>query len=136
MQHPPKFPWVKGVQPGYRSIAVRVAICQDNDQSVWSYSDLEDDTDKQTVTTMNGHGIEQIAFGLLCEAVRREAYLQAILRLSMDNDYMDKFAKADAGTQGDMRSELGKAIEANLKKSISTMSQEAAAEILAMLSAA
>jgi len=135
MQQPPKFPWVKGVQPDYRSIAIRVAICQDNDHNVWSYSDLEDDTDKQTVTSMNGYGVEQIAFGLLCEAVRREAYLQALIRLTRDSDYIEKFTKGDAGEQSHIRSELGKAIEANLNKSIHSMAQEAAAEILAMLTA-
>lgn len=131
---PPKFPWVKGVQPTYRSIALRVAICQDNNRNVWSYSDLEDEQDQQTVTTMPSRGVEQIAFGLLCEAVRREAYLQVLVRLTQDEQYMAKYTNADDETAKVMRLELTERLKDNLKKSVDLMAEDAAAEILAMLS--
>lgn len=133
MQHPPKFPWIKGVQPDYRSIAVRVAICQDNDHNVWSYSDLEDEQDQQTVATMEGRGVEQVAFGLLCEAIRREAYLQVLVRLTNDEKYMVKYGTSDEATVKEMQRELAESLKSGLKKSVDMMAHDAAVEILAML---
>lgn len=133
MRQPPKFPWVKGVQPDYRSIAVRVAICQDNDRNVWSYSDLEDEQDQQTASTMESRGVEQIAFGLLCEAIRREAYLQVLVRLTDDEKYMVKYGTSDEATATKMRLELAESLKAGLKGSVDMLALDAATEILAML---
>jgi len=126
---PPKFPWVKGAQPDYRAFILRVGVCQDNDKNVWSYSDLEDEMDKQTCNSLPSYGVEQIAFGLLCEAVRREAYLQILMRLSNDNDYLAKYNSPEAD---EMRQELTAALAKSLHGSIDRMAADAAGEVLSM----
>lgn len=133
---PPKFPWVKGVQPDYRSFIVRLGICQDNDNSVWSYSDLEDETDRQTCDSLPSHGVEQIAFGLLCEAVRREAYLQILLRLTADNNFVDKFMSMSPEERKATLDSLAASTAASLKGSVDRMASDACAEVLAMLGSA
>ena len=94
MTKPPQFPWIKGVQPDYRAFAMRLFIAQTNDNNVWSLSDFEDEQDQQTSLTLPSHGVEQIAFGFLCEAARREAYLQVLIQLTQDINYVDKFHAA------------------------------------------
>lgn len=135
MSHsPPKFPWVKGVQPDYRSFIVRVGVCQDNDHSVWSYSDLEDETDRQTCDSLPSRGVEQIAFGLLCEAIRREAYMQILMRLTADNQFVDKFAAMSPEDKKSALDALSGSTAASLKASVDRMASDACAEVLAMLS--
>lgn len=133
MSSPPKFPWVKGVQPDYRSFIVRVGIAQTNDNSVWSYSDLEDKQDAHTCESLPSRGVEQIAFGLLCEAIRREAYLQVLLRLTSDNEYVDKFSSASPEEKQEMLSSLAHSATASLKASVDRMTADACHEVLVML---
>lgn len=134
--NPPKFPWVKGVQPDYRSFIIRLGVCQDNDNNVWSYSDLEDETDRQTCDSLPSHGVEQIAFGLLCEAVRREAYLQILLRLTADNNFVDNFMAMSPEERKATLDSLASSTAASLKGSVDRMASDACAEVLAMLGSA
>jgi len=130
---PPKFPWVKGIQPDYRSFVVRVGVCQDNHNNVWSYSDLEDQTDMQTCDTLPSRGVEQIAFGLLCEAIRREAYLQILMRLTADNNFVDNFMSMSDDDKKSALDALSASTVASLKSSVDRMSADACHEILMML---
>jgi hypothetical protein len=132
--HPPEFPWIKGVQPDYRAFIIRVGVCQDNDTNVWSHSDLEDETDAHAAESLPSHGVEQIAFGLLCEAIRREAYLQVLMRLTKDNDYLDKLAMATPESRKAIMQELQAATKGSLKNSVDRMAEAACEEITLMLS--
>lgn len=130
---PPKFPWIKGVQPDYRAFIIRVGVCQDNDHNVWSYSDLEDQMDADTCESLPSKGVEQIAFGLLCEAIRREAYLQVLMRLSQDNEYMAQYHAASPEGRDEMRLALARSAGDSLKASVDRMAENACSEVLAML---
>jgi hypothetical protein len=133
MSTPPKFPWVKGVQPDYRSFIVRVGVAQTNDNNVWSYSDLEDDRDVETCGSLPSRGVEQIAFGLLCEAIRREAYLQVLLRLTSDKDYVSKFDAASPDEKQKMLGALADSTSGSIKASVDRMATDACHEVLHML---
>jgi hypothetical protein len=134
MAKPPRFPWIKGIQPGYRAFHLQVAICQDDDHNVWAYSDLADDTDHQTCHTLPSHGVEQIAFGLLCEAVRREAYLQVLVHLSADPEFLRGYTAASEDGKAKMIATLGQVAAKSLHESVDRMTSDACAEVLAMLS--
>lgn len=131
--NPPQFPWVKGVQPDYRAFIIRVGVCQDTDHNVWSYSDLEDQTDHLTCDTLPSRGVEQIAFGLLCEAIRREAYLQILVRLTADNELVDKYGAMSPEERKGLLDTLSASTAASLKGSVDRMATDACAEVLAML---
>lgn len=77
--------WTKGRQEdGSETIFLTVAVRQDVHGRIVSAHFPETETDEATLQTWRGGGLEQVAFALLTEAVRREALLDVILKASVD----------------------------------------------------
>ena len=88
---PPPQPWVKGVQPEYRCFQATIEICQDNEQNVYSSHHLTDDNDALVCDSLPSKGLEQLAFGLITESLRREALIEMLVRMSSDDAYIEKY---------------------------------------------
>ena len=129
---PPKFPWIKGVQPGYRSFDIKVSICEDNDGQVFSIHELSPE-DEQICSTLNSRGLEQIAFGLLVEAMRRESFLAILLKQSQDESFLERYSSGDEDVRRSMVAELSSEVQQVMGKSIQATTTAACAEVLEMI---
>ena len=130
---PPKFPWIKGVQPEYRSFDILVSVCQDNDGGVFSIHKLASDADEEVCNTLPSRGLEQIAFGLLVEAIRREAFLEILLKQSDDDSLFKRYSEGLDKERELILREIASAVGVVMNKSIQASSQAATAEIMEMI---
>lgn len=85
----PPFPWTKGVNPEYTAVVVEVHLCQNSVGHVFSHHFVQDEHDETTIQEMASSGQEQIGFALLTEAIRQEAFVQALLKLQGNAAFLD-----------------------------------------------
>lgn len=130
---PPKYPWVKGVTGTYRCFSVDVEVVQTNEGHVFSNHKASSDLDAQTISTFPNNGIEQIAFGLLMEAVRRETFIASLIMMNKDENYIKNYLEGDLEEKIKMEVDLANNVKAILSKNISQMVVPTAKEILHML---
>lgn len=131
---PPQYPWVKGVTDQYRCFSVDVEVVQTNDGNVFSNHKASTALDEQTISTFPNGGIEQIAFGLLMEAVRRETFITTLISLNKDKEYIKKYLEGDLEEKIAFEVALANKVKEILSRNISQMSVPTAKEILFMLS--
>ena len=129
---PPQYPWIKGVTDQYRSFSIEVEVLQTNDGNVFSNHKASTELDEQTISTFPNGGIEQIAFGLLMEAVRRETFIATLISLTKDSDYIEKYVSSEPSDQLEIEVELAENVREILSKNIGQMSVPTAKEILYM----
>ena len=130
---PPPLPWKKGVTPHYRSFVVEVQICQDNDGNIYSIHNIQSDEDQQTAATLPSAGIEQVAYGLLCEAIRREAFLEVAVKASKQRGYLADYVEGNPEKRHEIEADLSRTVVEMCQKSVIMMAPAAAREILHML---
>lgn len=136
MNQPPERPWIKGVQPEYRMFSIVVNVLQDNDGNLWSEHDLEGQQDQDTCDTLPTKGLEQSSFGLFCESIRRESFLQAVLWFSENPAMLDAYRNGDPKVQADIESALSSRTRAAFDRSLYRTIAGASKEILHLLGAA
>lgn len=129
---PPQYPWTKGVTDQYRCFSVDVEVVQTNDGNVFSNHKASSDLDEQTISTFPNGGIEQIAFGLLMEAVRRETFIATLINLTNEDQYISDYIQASADEKLKIEIDLSEKVREILTKNISQMSMPTAREILYM----
>lgn len=101
---------LKGAHNGHKTIVVEVRICQSPDGRITSSHNLQDAGDEQVATGMRGYGTQAIAYGLMIEALRREAYLSMLAQLTADKNFVAKYKAADSGGRQDLEKELSRNI--------------------------
>lgn len=131
---PPPFPWVDGVTDKYRCFSLLVKVLQTNDGFVFSNHRPATDEDEKTATTFPNGGLEQIAFALLMEAVRRETFILSMVKMTGDKEYLNKYLEADEEKKMEIETELAENVREVLQKNINQMSFPTSKEILFMLS--
>ena len=129
---PPPHPWIKGVTDKYRCFSVDVEIVQTNDGHVFSNHRASGDLDGQTISTFPNGGIEQIAFGLLMEAVRRETFIVTLINLTQNEDYIKQYRDSDLEGKITIEVALAEKLKELLSKNIAQMAVPTAKEILYM----
>ena len=129
---PPRYPWVRGVTDKYRCFSVDVEVLQTNEGHVFSNHKASTELDDQTITTFPSNGIEQIAFGLLMEAVRRETFITALVSLNQKEDYIEQYRTSSPEERTAIEVELADKVKKILSKNISQMAVPTAREILYM----
>jgi hypothetical protein len=129
---PPAFPWIRGVQPTYRSFDIKVSVCQDNEGQVFSIHELAPE-DEEICSTMHSRGLEQIAFGLVVESIRREVFLEVLLRQSKDEGFLERYSSGTDEVRDVILREIASETNRVMAKSIEATSYAATAEILEMI---
>lgn len=129
---PPQYPWVKGVTDQYRCFSLDVEVVQTNDGNVFSNHKPSTDLDEQTISTFPNGGIEQIAFGLLMEAIRRETFIATLISLTKDSEYIKKYVESDIEKRIEIEINLAEKVREIISKNIGQMSIPTAKEILFM----
>jgi len=108
-QGPPPFPWKTGTSESYTAFTVAVDVCQDQRKRVWSDQRFPTAEDAAAAQTLDGDAIQQIAYALLTEALRRELYLDAMVELSNNPDFITAWVNADPQGKTKLEHELANA---------------------------
>lgn len=128
---PPSFPWEKGHTEEYSCFSLEVKICQSRAGEVWSLHDYMTEEDEKIASAIHSGGIEQIVFSLFTEAVRREAFLEALVRESQSAGFLKRCLEKD--TKDQAQEELRQSILKVSKNLIDNLVEGAVTEILSML---
>jgi len=73
---------------------MEVEVCQDQYGRVWSRHDFQGQADAETAQGMPQSGIQQVAFALLTEAIRRESYVDLIVEIGKDPGFEKRYRGA------------------------------------------
>jgi len=133
MNRSPDKPWGTGKFPAYTSFHLQVNVCQDGNGNVWSDHDFASETDNAVAMTLPQGGIPQIAHALLTEAVRREIFMCALLELTKDDDFLDRYMESDAATKAVMETDLQQAATHVITNTLKKMTPGTVSEVLTMM---
>lgn len=87
---PPARPWEKGIHEDYSALVLELEVCRDGHGRVFSNHHLQDEKDQQVAMSWPSCGMEQVAFALLLEAVRRESLLCVLALMSQDPEALNR----------------------------------------------
>lgn len=94
---PEPAPWTKGVHPGYSAFVVEVHVRKDESGDLRSFRRLQDERDEHTLEKMSPTGgLMEGSWALLTEALRAEAMLQLLVKISNDAEFKAKMEAGDA----------------------------------------
>lgn len=132
-QKPPPTPWVRGKQAGYTALDLVIHLCQDATGRVWSEHDFREALDEATSKTLKGFGNQQIAYALLVEAARREAFVDAMLTVQNNPDYLERYKAGDEALRDEMEAFIGDRATEVMTRTLRKMAPGIGKEILWML---
>lgn len=122
----PKKPWKPGVQPEYTHLRVVLNICQDKFGNVWSDHTFLSPEDERLAGGMPSSGHNQVAHALMSEALRREAFLQALAEMSVKSDFIQQWKNGNKATRAVIQSKL----EASLVELVRRTAEKNAAGVV------
>lgn len=128
---PPSFPWKKGHNECYSCFSLEVKICQERTGEVWSLHDFLSEEDSKISSEIYSGGVEQIVYGLFTEAVRREAFLEALVIESQVGGCFQDFKNEETREQA--REKLKESVLKVSRSLLDKIVEGAVTEILTML---
>jgi len=120
---PPPRPWKKGTQEGYSALSIEVEVCQDTNGCVFSAHQPQSEEDRVTALSWNSGGQEQVAFALLVEATRREAFLEMLIQMSQDEGYPKRLLELSAEEREPLLREMTQRITAQMNSVVSRLAR-------------
>ena len=133
MNRSPDKPWKRGKHPTYTALRLTVNICQDEHGNVWSDHDFETPEDEKLAGELPQGGAPQVAHALLTEAVRREAFLCALIELTKTPGLLTLWREAGDAERARIEQELEHAAKHVITSTLTKMVPGAVAEILSMM---
>jgi len=133
MRSPDK-PWIPGNHPTYAALRLRVNLCQDHHGNVWSDHNFETAADAVVAGTLPQGGVPQIAHALLTEAVRREAFVCALVEMTKDQKFLARYKSGTPEEKARIEADLQKAATFVITKALEKMVGPSVADVLAMMS--
>ena len=130
---PPPKPWITGEQNGYKTLKVTVTMVEGPTGLIWSGHDFSTEEDRQLAGGLRGQGDRQLAFALLTEALRREAYLSALVKLTRDRGLVSRWDGVPDDQKRDIEAELARQASSVIEGTLSKLAPGVAREILEML---
>ena len=124
----PPFPWAKGKNPEYAAFVIEVHVCQSKLEQVFSCHFLQDEKDEEVIRDLTSSGQEQIAFGLLTEAIRQEAFVEVLIKLQENPKFLEEFAE-DPANQSGIIQELSTSLSKLFLKLVPDMALDAVKEV-------
>lgn len=104
----PKKPWKHGKQPGYIALRLTVNICQDEFGNVWSDHTFATPEDEALAADLKHKGPPEIAHALMSEALRREAFMLTLLKVSADPQFLQQWGQASKEDRALLQKKLEK----------------------------
>ena len=118
---------------GSSTALLTLYACTDRQGQVWSAHDFRSPEDARVASKWAGGGVRHIAHALLMEAVRREAFVCALIEITQKSDFLNSFENADAQGKQEVLTALASQVERNLNAVIPKLSVGSAQEVLEML---
>jgi hypothetical protein len=106
---PPDGPWERGSHEGYKAFHIVLEICEDALGRVFSSHSFRDQIDEETAFSLRNGGVEQIAFAFLAESLRRELFVDIMVKLSADPAFVEKWRNGDEAAQVEIEREVAHA---------------------------
>lgn len=106
---PPDGPWERGAHEGYKAFHIVLEICEDHLNRVFSAHTFRGQIDEETAFSLRNGGVEQIAFAFLAESLRRELFVDIMVKLSADPEFVERWRKSDESGQVEMEREVAHA---------------------------
>jgi len=88
---PPPLPWKPGKHEDHEVIHIEVLVCKDKYDRVFSTHALHSPMDEQVARMWKSGATQQVAFALLTEALRREAVVGLLVKLTDNPKYLIDF---------------------------------------------
>ena len=134
--NPPPLPWPVGVHPEYTATTLEVHLCEDPTGRVWSYHTFASSEAEQASCQLRHHGVQQIAYALLTEAYRREAFVVALTELSRNPQMLEDYRNGDASARAHLETLVGTSAQEVMRRTLERMGSDIPREVLAMMSEA
>ena len=106
--------WVKGKKDGAETVFLTVAIRRDKHGRVLSTHFPQDEDDSAVLQSWPGGGMEQVAFALLTEAVRREALFDVILKSSHQPEFRSAWKNSTEEGKGVIIQDLTRGVRESM----------------------
>jgi hypothetical protein len=105
-----EIPWKIGEHEGMKHLMVEVHVCQDALGRVFSGQRLSEGSG-EIAKSMKSGGEEQIAYCLAQEAIRREAFLECLVKLQdQGKEWFEEYAEKAEEEQKETRDDLCQAV--------------------------
>jgi hypothetical protein len=131
---PPAQPWHTGVHEDYSAFVVEVNICEGTNRMVYSTHQFRGPEDQDVARRLLSSGEQQMAFSLLTEAMRREAYLQGLIKAKENEGFLSQYKDGDPQIRTKMEREIALSLAQLLNRTVCQMAPGVAQEILTMMS--
>jgi len=133
MSRSPEKPWVPGTHPTYSAFRLQVNVCQDQHGNVWSDHDFATPADMSVAQSLRQGGAPQVAHALLTEAIRREAFMCALIAETKEKGFLARYKASSAEEKLRVEAELQGYATHVITQALGKMTPGAVAEVLAMM---
>ncbi len=123
----------KGDHGGYETIVLEVHICRAKKGGIWSLNDFQALEDAQIARKWPTGGAGEIAQALFTEAVRREAFLSSLVKMTENPQFLAGFREADEEGKKAAVKELVTALRFVFTQSLDKMGEDCVREVLSMM---
>lgn len=106
-------------------IVIEVRIRRDDFGRVSSIHDLRGEEDRKTALSWPSGGLNEVAFALLAEAVKREAIVDVGLQATHDPDFLRKWQVADESGKASIEADIIKALRVGMAGTVSRLAENA-----------
>lgn len=127
---PPPAEWEKGQHPDHDVVCVEVLLRRDAHGRVYTEHHLQDAVDHEVVLRWPSGGLEQVAFALLVEAVRREAVLDLALQISQEPSFLRNLAAATDDERAAAIGRMADALRATVQQTVARVARAAILDAL------
>ena len=132
-RNPPKGPWPIGLRENLLGTKLEVSLVEDRDGTLWSNHDWPSPEAEHAAMLFRGGGVSQIAHALTVEAVRREAYLVLLTKMSLDSDLVRVITTGSDKERELALGDLTNAVQETMSRVISKMAPSAVQEVIDMV---
>jgi hypothetical protein len=132
----PESPWKKGKFNDHTTFVLDVLVCevyQEGVRSVYTQHDFQSEQDRELAQGLLSAGEEQIAHALLCNAIRREAFLESLIQMQRDTTVLAKYRDASPEDRRKIELTLAANVSNMLNRTVCKMAPDISREILEML---
>lgn len=132
MTDAPKRPWERGRHEEYACASLEVKIVEDTLGWVFSEHQFLSGKDEAVAGSMRNGGLKQIAYALMTEALRREAYLCLLVEMSKHPDMLKWYEEGGEDYRKQFVTGLANAALVNIMGMAQKMLPDIAREVVLM----
>lgn len=131
---PPSAPWKKGKNKDMAVYTIEVHVCEQintGTRKLYTYHDYQSEEDSKIARSLQSSGEEQSAHALLLNALRREFFVETIVKMNKEPQFLKNYIEANKEEKHRIETELATNLLLTLTSIIRKMSVDVVREILA-----